>query len=95
MPKSAMTISDEGSLVRYKMFSGLSIMCRVTKGDVNRLGSNVLEISVDDVVIMQVPHTGQYGFDNRDGISLGKVTTLANSLKEFTADSELESKIVR
>jgi hypothetical protein len=50
---------------------------------------------VDNVVIMQVLHTGQYGVDNCDGISLGKATTLANSLKEFSADCELESKIVR
>ena len=31
MPKSAMTISDEGSLVRNNMFSGLSMMCHITK----------------------------------------------------------------
>jgi hypothetical protein len=34
MPKSAMTISDEGSLVRNKMFSGLSMMRHVIKGGV-------------------------------------------------------------
>ena len=57
--------------------------------------SNVLEISVDNVVIMQVLHTGQYGSENRDSISLGKVTSLANSLKEFSTDRKLERKVVR
>lgn len=46
------------------------------------------------MVIMQIRHTGQYGSDNRDSILLGKATTLANSLKEFSADCELERKIV-
>jgi hypothetical protein len=50
---------------------------------------------VDNVVIMQVLHTGKYGSKNCDSISLGKATTLANSLKEFSADCELERKIVR
>jgi hypothetical protein len=77
------------------MFSGLSMMRHVTKWGCQRVGSNVLEISVDNVVIMQVRHTGQYRSDNRDSISLGKATTLANSLKEFSADCELERKIVR
>jgi hypothetical protein len=56
---------------------------------------HVLEISVYNVVIMQVLHAGQYGSDNRDSISLGKAATLANSLKKFSTDCELESKIVR
>lgn len=50
---------------------------------------------MDNVVIMQVLHAGQYGPDNRDSISLGKATALANSFKEFSADCELEGKIVR
>jgi hypothetical protein len=50
---------------------------------------------VDNVVIMQVLHAGQYGSENGDSISLGKVTSLANSLKEFPTDCKLERKIVR
>lgn len=46
------------------------------------------------MVIMQVLHTGQYGSENRDSISLGKATALANSLEEFSADCKLERKIV-
>jgi hypothetical protein len=96
MPKSAMTISEEWSLVRNKMFSGLSVMmCHDKKEGVNKLGNNVLEIPVDNVVVMQVLHTGQYGSQNCDSISLGEMTTLADSLKEFSADCELERKIVR
>ncbi len=49
---------------------------------------------MDNVVVMQVLHTGQYGSQNCDSISLGEVTTLADSLKEFAADCELERKIV-
>ena len=45
-------------------------------------------------MIMQVLHAGQYGPDNRDSISLGKATALANSFKEFSADCELEGKII-
>ena len=61
----------------------------------NGLEVNLLEISVDNVVIMQVLHTGQYRSDDRDSISLGKVTTLANPLKQFSADCELKGEIVR
>lgn len=59
------------------------------------VGRNPLEISVDNVVIMQVLHAGQDGSENGDSISLGKVTSLANSLKEFSTDCKLERKIVR
>src|SRR5712692_8538472 len=42
MPKSAITISDEWSLVRNKMFSGLSVMCHDKKGGVNKLETTYL-----------------------------------------------------
>lgn len=47
------------------------------------------------MVIVQILHTRQYGSENRDGISFGKATALANSLEEFSADCKLERKIVR
>ena len=58
MPKSAMTMSDDGSLVRKRMFSGLSIVTRYTQiaGEWRR---DVLEIPVNDVVIVQVLHARQ------------------------------------
>jgi len=77
------------------MFSGLPTIYYVTKGGVDGVGSNVLEIPVGNVVIMQVLHAGQYGFQNRDSISLGKATALADTLKEFSTNCELESEIVR
>lgn len=46
-------------------------------------------------MLVQVLHTRQYGSENSDGILLGKAATLANSLKEFSADRELEIEIVR
>ena len=50
MPKSAMTISDDGSLVRYKMFSGLAL--RLNHFDGQKKRCSVLEISVHDIVFM-------------------------------------------
>ena len=47
------------------------------------------------MVIMQVLHARQYRSENGNSISLGKVTSLANSLKEFSTDCKLERKIVR
>ena len=51
-------MSDDGSLVRKSMFSGLSSATRYTQitGEQSR---DVLEISVDDVVIVQVLHARQ------------------------------------
>ena len=59
------------------------------------VGSNGLEILVDNVVIMQVLHTGQCGSENCDSISLGKPTMLADSLEEFSANCKLEREIIR
>jgi hypothetical protein len=58
MPKSAMTMSDDGSLVRKRMFSGLSNLTRHTQiaGEWRR---DVLEIPVSDVVIVQILHARQ------------------------------------
>jgi hypothetical protein len=58
MPKSAMTMSDDGSLVRKRMFSGLSSVACYTQiaGEWRR---DVLEIPVSDVVIVQVLHARQ------------------------------------
>ena len=59
MPKSAMTMSDDGSLVRYKMFSGLPNFPRKLLEKYRKTGC-VLEISVHDIVVVQVLHPGQY-----------------------------------
>jgi hypothetical protein len=53
MRKSAMTMSDDGSFMRKKMFSGLSSATCYTQiaGEWSR---DVLEIPMSDVVIVQV-----------------------------------------
>jgi hypothetical protein len=58
MPKSAMTMSDDESLVRKRMFSGLSSTTRYIQiaGERKR---DILEIPVDDVVVVQVLHARQ------------------------------------
>ena len=64
----AITISDDGSLVRKRMFSGLftshaldlNISPNIGKGN-DRGKGNILEIPVDDAVVVQVLHAGQDG----------------------------------
>ena len=66
IPKSAITISDDGSLVRERMFSGLftshaldpNISPKMGRGMIRERG-NILEIPVDNAVVEQVLHTGQ------------------------------------
>jgi len=68
MPKLAITISDDGSLVRERMFSGLftshaldpNILPKMGRGMIRERG-NILEILVDDAMVMQVLHAGQDG----------------------------------
>jgi len=68
MPKLAITISDDGSLVRKRIFSGLitchtldpKISWNIGKGNDKGMG-NILEIPVDDAMVMQVLHAGQDG----------------------------------
>ena len=64
MPKSAITISDDGSLVRKRMLSGLFTFHKpqVRSKDLaeDRRG-NILEIPVDDAMVVQVLHAGQDG----------------------------------
>ena len=62
MPKSAMTRSDDGSLVRKRIFSGLSIATRHTQL-AGESSQDILEIPVDDVVVVQVLYASQ----NRTG----------------------------
>jgi len=66
MPKSAITISDDGSLVRERMFSSLftshaldpNISPKMGRG-MKRERGNILEIPVDDAVVVHVLHAGQ------------------------------------
>jgi len=57
MPKSAITISDDGSLVQKRMFSGLFTSHELDLAEDRR--GNILEIPVDDAVVVQVLHAGQ------------------------------------
>jgi len=62
MPKSTITISDDGSFVRKRMFSGLSTG-RLSDPKTSQRGmkkgeNHVLEIPMDDVVVVQVRHAG-------------------------------------
>lgn len=73
MPKSAMTISDKGSLVRKRMFSGLGKRDGVfdlRKSEIEQIRSNVLEIPMDNMVLVQVLYARQHGSQNGDGIPL-------------------------
>ena len=64
MPKSVITIYDDGSLVRERKFSGLftshaldpNILPKMGRG-MKRERGNILEILVDDAVVKQVLHT--------------------------------------
>jgi len=66
VPKLAITISDDRSLVRKRMFSGLftshaldpNILPKIGKGN-DRGKGNILEIPVDDAVVVQVLHARQ------------------------------------
>ena len=68
MPKWAITISDDGSLVRERKFSGLfashtldpNISPKKGRG-MKRERGNIFEIPVDDAVVVQVLHAGQDG----------------------------------
>ena len=68
MPNSAITISDDRSLVRERIFSGLftshaldpNISPKMGRGMIRERG-NILEIPVDDAVVVQVLHAGQDG----------------------------------
>jgi len=58
-----MTISDDGSLERNRMFSGLSKFIdqtEISQGRGERT-SDILEIPMDDVVFVQILHARQYG----------------------------------
>ena len=99
MPKSAMTISDEGSLVRKRIFSGLlekrDVVRSKKKRGHERVRSNVLEIPMDNMVLVQVLYARQHGSQNGDGIPLREVAALADPLKELTADCKLEREVIR
>ena len=66
MLKLAITISDDGSLVRERMSSGLftshaldpNISPKMGRGRISERG-NILEILVDDAVVVQVLHARQ------------------------------------
>ena len=52
IPKSAITISDSESFVRYNMFSGL-VICQVKeRSRTQNIEDSILQIPVDDVVIV-------------------------------------------
>jgi hypothetical protein len=63
MPMSAMTISDDGSLVRKRMFSGLSRRHTLHPRLAGTRQRRVLETAVGEVMAMQVLHTGQESQD--------------------------------
>ena len=66
MPKLAIMIYDDGSLVQERKFSGLftshaldpNISPKMGRG-MKRERGNILEIPVDDAMVEQVLHTGQ------------------------------------
>jgi hypothetical protein len=62
MPKSAITISEDGSFVWKRMFSGLSpghlSGSKISQRGVKKRESHVLEIPMDDVMVVQVLRAG-------------------------------------
>ena len=77
MPKPAITISEDGSLVRKRMFSDLftshALDRRISPNDKER--GDILEIPVDDAVVVQVLHARQDGAgDKTKPISLSLLT---------------------
>jgi len=57
MSKSVITISDDGSLVRKRMFSGLFTSHKLDLAEDRR--GNIVEIPVDDAMVVQVLHARQ------------------------------------
>ena len=58
MPKSAITISECSSFVRYRMFSGLTLLSDESTREPRDYS---LEIAMHDVVVVKILNTFQYG----------------------------------
>ena len=52
------------------------------------------EVSVHDVVLVEIMNTFEDGANNGDGVLLGEFALLQNALKEFAAGRQLEREIV-